>query len=78
LCQIWGRPSAPATTAGPALKAIAQDAGKLIVSDAAIEVICGNGTRLQLEAVQIEGRKRVSAREFVNGARLGSGERFGV
>jgi methionyl-tRNA formyltransferase len=78
LCHIWGRPSAPATTAGPALKAIAQDAGTLIVSDAAIEVICGNGTRLQLEAVQIEGRKRVSAREFVNGARLGSGERFGV
>ena len=78
LCQIWGRPSAPAATAGPALKAIAQDAGTLIVSDAAIEVICGNGTRLQLEAVQIEGRKHVSAREFVNGARLGSAERFGV
>src|SRR6266566_5309242 len=78
LCHIWGRPSAPAATAGPALKAIVQDAGTLIVSDAAIEVICGNGTRLQLEAVQIEVRKRVSAREFVNGARLGSAERFGV
>jgi methionyl-tRNA formyltransferase len=48
----------------------------LIVSDA-IEVICGQGTRLQLEAVQLEGRKRISAREFVNGARLASGERFG-
>jgi len=78
LCRIWGRPSAPVATAGPALKAIAQDAGTLIVGDAAIEVICGGNTRLQLEAVQIEGRKRVSAREFVNGARLGSGERFGV
>jgi methionyl-tRNA formyltransferase len=40
-------------------------------------VICGQGTRLQLEAVQLEGRKRISAREFVNGARLASGERFG-
>ena len=78
LCHIWGRPSAPAATAGPALKAIAQDAGTLIVSDAAIEVICGKGTRLQIESVQIEGRKRVSGQEFVNGARLGSGERFGV
>ena len=43
----------------------------------AIKVICGQGTRLQLEAVQLEGRKRISAREFVNGARLASGERFG-
>ena len=78
LCQIWGRPSEPVATAEPARKPIAQDVGTLIVSDAAIEVICGNGTRLRLEAVQIEGRKRVSAREFANGARLGSGERFGV
>jgi hypothetical protein len=28
--------------------------------------------------VQLEGRKRVTAREFVNGARLASDERFGV
>jgi methionyl-tRNA formyltransferase len=78
LCQIWGRPSEPVVTAGRALKAIAQDAGTLIESEAAIEVICGEGTRLRLEAVQIEGRKRISAREFVNGARLKRGERFGV
>jgi methionyl-tRNA formyltransferase len=78
LCQIWGRPSEPVATAEPALKPVAQDAGTLIVSEAVIEVICGKGTRLRLEAAQIEGRKRVSAREFANGARLGSGERFGV
>jgi methionyl-tRNA formyltransferase len=48
------------------------------LSDAAIEVVCGKGARLHLEAVQIEGRKRISAREFANGARLQSGERFGV
>jgi methionyl-tRNA formyltransferase len=78
LCHVWGRPTAPATRAEPHMTAIAQDAGTLIVGDAMIEVICGEGTRLHLEAVQIEGRKRVSAREFVNGARLGSGEHFGV
>jgi methionyl-tRNA formyltransferase len=78
LCHVWGRPSAPATRAEPHITAIAQDAGTLIVGDAMIEVICGEGTRLHVEAVQIEGRKRVRAREFVNGARLGSGERFGV
>ena len=74
LCQVWGRPGVSATTAGAD---IAPDAGILIVGEA-IEVICGHSTRLRLEAVQMEGRKRVSAREFVHGARLGSGERFGV
>jgi methionyl-tRNA formyltransferase len=73
LCQIWGRPS---TSAVASDATAAHEPGTLIVSDA-IEVICGQGTRLQLEAVQLEGRKRIRAREFVNGARLASGERFG-
>jgi len=75
LCHIWGRPSAPGarSTAG-----IGPEPGSIILSDAAIEVVCGKGARLHLEAVQIEGRKRISAREFANGARLQSGERFGV
>ena len=68
LCHIWGRPSGPGTS---------QDVGTLIVNDATIQVVCGEGTRLRLEGVQIEGRKRVSALEFVNGARLARGERFG-
>jgi methionyl-tRNA formyltransferase len=75
LCQVWGRPSAPATTAGAT---IAPDAGTLIVGEATIEVICGHSSRLRLEAVQMEGRKRINAREFAHGARLGSGERFGA
>jgi len=73
LCQIWGRPSASVVASDAAAT---QERGSLIVSDA-IKVICGQGTRLQLEAVQLEGRKRIGAREFVNGARLASGERFG-
>ena len=72
LCQIWGWPS---TSAVASDATATHEPGTLIVSDA--EVICGQGTRLQLEAVQLEGRKRISAREFVNGARLASGERFG-
>jgi methionyl-tRNA formyltransferase len=75
LCHVWGRPSAPRarSTAG-----IEPEPGSMILSDAAIEVVCGKGARLHLEAVQIEGRKRIRAREFANGARLQSGERFGV
>jgi methionyl-tRNA formyltransferase len=74
LCHISGRPSAPGIGKDPLL---AQSAGTVIESDAAIEVVCGKNTRLQLDAVRIEGRKRVSAREFANGARLREGERFG-
>jgi methionyl-tRNA formyltransferase len=73
LCHVWGRPS---ETAARDAAAIAQEPGTLVLGDN-IEVSCGGGTRLRLEAVQIEGRKRVSAREFANGARLQSGERFG-
>ena len=75
LCHIWGRPSEARIGSGSKL---AQDAGTLIENDGAIEVICGKSTRLQVDAVQIEGRKRVSAREFANGARLRQGERFGL
>lgn len=73
LCQIWGRPS---TSAVASDAAGTRESGSLIVSDT-IEVICGQATRLQLEAAQLEGRKRIGAREFVNGARLANSERFG-
>jgi len=75
LCHIWGRPSEASIGSDSKL---AQGAGTLIENDGAIEVICGKSTRLQVDAVQIEGRKRVSAREFANGARLQEGERFGL
>jgi methionyl-tRNA formyltransferase len=70
LCHIWGRPGSGAAAAG-------QDAGSIIVNDAAIDVVCGENTLLRLDAVQMEGRKRISAQEFAHGARLRSGERFG-
>ena len=72
LCHIWGRPS-EAGDAG----ASAQGPGTLVLGDGAIEVLCGAGTRLRVESLQSEGRKRVSAREFANGARIENGERFG-
>jgi methionyl-tRNA formyltransferase len=74
LCHVWGRP----TDAAKDTSAGGQGPGSLRVNSAAIDVVCGKGTRLQLEAVQVEGRKRVSAREFVNGARIKSGESLGT
>jgi methionyl-tRNA formyltransferase len=38
--------------------------------------VCGEGTCLRLESVQVQGRKKISAREFANGARITSSERF--
>lgn len=41
-----------------------------------VVVACGEKTYLTLEAVKLEGRGKVSARDFVNGARLKAGEIF--
>ena len=43
-----------------------------------ILVACGNASALRLEFAQLEGRNRVTAQEFVNGAHLAAGERFGA
>jgi methionyl-tRNA formyltransferase len=71
-CHVWGRPQDPGH-APPA-----ESAGSVVVSGEAVQVTCGESSRLELQAVQMEGRKRITAREFVNGARLTPGERFGA
>jgi methionyl-tRNA formyltransferase len=69
-CQIWGRPGD--------LSAAGENApGTLVVTGDAVAAVCGEGSLLRLETVQLEGRKRVTAREFANGARLKTGEHFG-
>jgi methionyl-tRNA formyltransferase len=68
-CHIWGRPVGDvASGESPATLALQQ--GKLRVS-------CGAATEMELTYVQLEGRKRISAAEFTNGARLQHHERFG-
>jgi methionyl-tRNA formyltransferase len=51
--------------------------GAITILAEGLHVICGKSTWLRLDAVQLQDRKRVSAREFANGARLGSSEQFG-
>jgi methionyl-tRNA formyltransferase len=72
LCHLWGRPAVSAPS--PAPGAIP---GKLTQSGGKIFVVCGNGTWLQLDAVRLEGRKRVTAEEFARGAHLTPGDCFG-
>lgn len=68
-CHIWGKPAQAARGSAAA--------GMLLPQGEQLLVACGEGTALALEFLQMEGRKRVTAREFANGARLGPGEKFG-
>lgn len=75
-CNIWGR---PVLEQGEKKVETGTDAspGTIVVADRDLAVACGGGTILGLEFVQLEGRKRVTAREFASGARLSTTERFG-
>jgi len=69
-CQLWGVPAAPST------EWTKFATGEIIHTTTDLYVICGEGTCLRLDAVQIEGRKKISARQFANGARLAPSEIF--
>jgi methionyl-tRNA formyltransferase len=73
LCHVWGQPAASPSAAPRELAA----PGTLLPAGSELFVVCGQGTWLRLEALQLEGRKRVAAPDFVHGARLKAGERFG-
>ena len=76
-CQLWGRPAAPEHPEPNAVStASALSPGMIRARGENIFVICGDATMLRLEFVQMEGRKRISARDFANGARLDSGAHF--
>jgi len=70
LCHLWGRPAAPQ-------RPVAAVPGMLVPVGHDLFVACGEGTWLRLEQVQLEGRKRITARAFSAGARLKPGEKCG-
>ncbi len=51
--------------------------GALAVEGSRLIVGCGQGTALNLIEIQLDGKRRMSAQEFVNGYRPKSGERLG-
>jgi len=67
-CTVWGKPAANETS-NSAPASLFAEAGEIFVA-------CGQSTVLRLESLQLEGRKRVTAREFANGARLAPSDRF--
>lgn len=46
------------------------------VDKSGIAVACANSTTLHIEELQIEGKRKLTAREFINGARLSVGDRI--
>jgi len=75
-CQVWGEPvskeeSAALTGVGSA------EPGTLLAGKIELYVQSGDATVLRVGLVQVEGRKKLEAADFANGARLKSGERFG-
>jgi methionyl-tRNA formyltransferase len=84
-CHIWGRPALdrnthPDSETAQTIQHVSPAPGAILLSaalrDDDLLISCGDRTLLQLEFVQLEGRKRVTAREFINGARLAAGDRF--
>jgi len=86
-CQIWAKPVFPADFAvesahRESFLAPAHPArelpppGTIGALPSMILVRCGEKGALRLEFVQMEGRNRVTAREFANGAHLVAKERF--
>ena len=67
-CHLRGKPVWGAAGGEP---------GTILVEKDLVRVVCGGGSRLEITHVKQEGRKEVSAGEFVRGARVGNGEKFG-
>ena len=58
--------------------ASAREPGRIFAERRRLYASAGEGTSLELLEIQIEGRKRVSAADFLNGVRLSDNESFGV
>lgn len=53
------------------------EAGEVFAAGPEIVVSCSNGTSLRLLEVQLEGKRRMSANDFLNGKHVMVGERLG-
>jgi methionyl-tRNA formyltransferase len=76
-CNIWGTALLDRSVEAD-LDSAAGAPGIIVTRGRELFVACGNRTWLHLEYLQLEGRKRVTAREFALGVRLGPGEHFGT
>jgi methionyl-tRNA formyltransferase len=66
-----------AATAAQADASIAVDPGVVVAEGGRLFVGCGHTTVLEIREAQLADRKRVSARDFLNGVRLAAPEKLG-
>jgi methionyl-tRNA formyltransferase len=69
-CRIWGHALKPLAAGGTPGVILPTEEDGLLVG-------CGGETVLRVEHVQLEGRNRVTDADFLSGARIVPGERFG-
>jgi methionyl-tRNA formyltransferase len=72
--HLWGCLADPKEVPSKAGKRAAP--GAIYAESSRMFVACGANSWLELDELQSEGRKRMSAREFLSGARIGPDERF--
>jgi len=72
ICHFWGEPVSNTERE----KTAAGSPGTLTHASGAVWVACGDSTALRVTSLKLEGRKQVSAAEFVNGTRLKADDRF--
>jgi methionyl-tRNA formyltransferase len=60
-----------------ATSASALEPGETAVADGRLLAGCGAHSAIAIEALQLEGKRRMTAREFLNGYQLKTGERLG-
>jgi methionyl-tRNA formyltransferase len=74
MCRVWARPVN--RDAPQQLLQSAMTPGLLQTNADELYIACGESTWLRIETIQLEGKKRITAKEFANGTRLTSGEVF--
>jgi methionyl-tRNA formyltransferase len=67
-CHLRGKAVASAAVGEP---------GTILVEKDLVTVVCGGGSLLEIMHVKQEGRREISAGEFVRGVRVVKGEKFG-
>lgn len=73
---IWRAHDAPEAAPSEASGFGAEPGTILNIDEPGITVACSGSSALLIEEIQVEGKRRVSAREFANGARLKRGDRI--
>jgi methionyl-tRNA formyltransferase len=60
-------------------KSVESEPGTILkIEESGITILCGASTEMLIQEVQVEGKRRVSGREFANGARVKPGNRMDI